>query len=790
MTEPCYCPRCRAAITADSPAGLCPSCLMQMALERATESPDQSSGSENSTAEGAVADLAIPEIIRSFGDYELLQRVARGGMGVIYKARQICLNRIVAVKMMAPGLLVSEAEASRFQTEAEVIANLRHPNIVAVHDVGVFDGQRYFSMDYVEGQSLAAVVRDHPLQAQTAARQVKIIAEAIHYAHQQGILHRDLRPSNVLLDKNGNPRITDFGLAKKLFSDSRLTATGAVLGTPSYMPPEQADGKSNRLGPASDVYSLGAILYELLTGRPPFQAATPLDTILLVLNTEPIAPRMLNPKLSRDLETICLKCMEKDPRWRYQSAQELADDLDRYLKHEPIRARHIGLTPIPLRQNIFNYPLQRYGGGAFSPDGSLLAASGGEGLVTSVWIWDTETATDVAVLRNSQHPVWSGDGRLLATQTVIGSTTQELDLRGSGRSLKLGASIKIWEVAHSTPTYVLPKAASSLAFSPDSKQLVSDVAIWDVVMKFDHPQLQLSSQQLPEYVKVFGVAGQLWAAKYQYSKHPNTSPPAIRLWQIAPERREILLENPGYADLKLDPGEWFAAPGGLAVGPDGKSLVMACVLRWGSGAPGNSFRSIGEGTLELWDLTTQKRLGVLRKGGEAPARVSVSPDGRRLVTYGGGSPANVAIWDFATRKPLRRLEDIREAESALFGPDSRLLFSAGFHGNGTDGSINVHEVETGRNLGIWNGHQGRALALAISPDGRLLASGGDDHTIRLWEVPTGRELARWEAHRLGVTALAFSHNGLMLASSGSDSVLNLWDLHFIRRELAGVGLDW
>lgn len=337
MAEPDFCPNCRSALTADAPAGLCPKCLMGMALELSSEPP------ESLPDDGLVADVTIPESDRSFGDYELLGRIARGGMGVIYKARQICLNRIVAVKMMLPGLLVSEAEASRFQNEAEVIANLRHPNIVAVHEVGAHDGQRYFSMDYVEGQCMAAVVRDHPLPARTAARYVKVIAEAIHYAHQQGILHRDLKPSNVLMDKAGNPRITDFGLAKRLASDSRLTATGTVLGTPSYMPPEQADGKSRRIGPSSDVYSIGAILYELLTGRPPFQAATPLDTVMLVLNTDPIAPRMLNPKLSRDLETICLKCLEKDPRWRYQSAQELADDLDRYLKREPIKARPINL---------------------------------------------------------------------------------------------------------------------------------------------------------------------------------------------------------------------------------------------------------------------------------------------------------------------------------------------------------------------------------------------------------------------------------------------------------------
>src|SRR5262249_28350202 len=198
MAEPGFCPKCHGVLTTDAPAGLCPRCLMGMALELSSEH------SESLPDEGFVTDAAIPESDRSFGDYELLGRIARGGMGVIYKARQGCLNRIVAGKMMLPGMLVVDREARRFQNEAEVIADLRHPNIVAVHEVGAHDGQRYFSMDYVEGQSLAAVVRDHPLPARTAARYVKVIAEAIHYAHQQGILHRDLKPSNVLLDKAGN----------------------------------------------------------------------------------------------------------------------------------------------------------------------------------------------------------------------------------------------------------------------------------------------------------------------------------------------------------------------------------------------------------------------------------------------------------------------------------------------------------------------------------------------------------------------------------------------------------
>jgi WD40 repeat protein/tRNA A-37 threonylcarbamoyl transferase component Bud32 len=271
----------------------------------------------------------------------LLEEIARGGMGLIYKARQLSLNRIVALKMMLPSLLASATEVQRFRAEAEAAANLQHPNIVAIHEVGEHEGQLYFSMDYVEGQSLAAQVRDHPLPAETAARYVKTAAEAIHYAHRQGFLHRDLKPSNILIDAANKPRITDFGLAKRMESDSRLTTTGAVLGTPSYMSPEQAAGKNDQVGPESEVYSLGAILYELLTGRPPFQAATPLDTVLLVLNSEPVAPGLLAPKLNRDLETICLKCLEKERRRRYQSAQELADDLGRYLNRKPIVARPI-----------------------------------------------------------------------------------------------------------------------------------------------------------------------------------------------------------------------------------------------------------------------------------------------------------------------------------------------------------------------------------------------------------------------------------------------------------------
>jgi tRNA A-37 threonylcarbamoyl transferase component Bud32 len=312
MIDARTCPECGAKLPGDLLGGLCPKCVVKIAL-----------GSQ----------------VRYFGDYEVLEEIGRGGMGVVYKARQASLNRLVALKMLLGGGFASEESLKRFQAEAEAVANLQHPNIVAIHEVGVHEGLHYFSMDYVAGPDLAGLVRDGPLPADQAARYVQRIAEAVHYAHQQGILHRDLKPSNVVIDQFDQPRITDFGLAKRLADDSNLTITGQVLGAPSYMPPEQAAGKRGEVGVPSDVYALGAILYHLLTGRPPFQDETVQDTLAQVVNADPVAPRRLYPSLPRDLETICLKCLRKDPKARYASAEALAADLRRWQAGEPILAR-------------------------------------------------------------------------------------------------------------------------------------------------------------------------------------------------------------------------------------------------------------------------------------------------------------------------------------------------------------------------------------------------------------------------------------------------------------------
>jgi serine/threonine protein kinase/tetratricopeptide (TPR) repeat protein len=335
------CPKCGATVFADAPQGCCSVCLVRTGLASLDNKDDEAS------------EPTVARMLKDFGDYELLQEIGRGGQGVVYRARQKSLNRIVALKVIGLAHWATEAHVKRFRLEAEAAASLNHPCIVPIYEVGERDGACYFSMGLVEGGQLDAVAKSatadsscgerEPMPIRHVAELIAKLARTVHYAHEHGILHRDIKPGNILLDATGEPHLTDFGLARLVETESTVTRTMEVLGTPSYMAPEQAVGNNARVAGATDIYGLGAVLYQLLTGHPPFAGGTTFETVRLVLETEPRQPRLWNPKVNRELATICLKCLEKDPQRRYSSALALAEDLERWLKHEPIRARRTGI---------------------------------------------------------------------------------------------------------------------------------------------------------------------------------------------------------------------------------------------------------------------------------------------------------------------------------------------------------------------------------------------------------------------------------------------------------------
>jgi serine/threonine-protein kinase len=325
------CPKCGATVFADAPQGVCSVCLFRTGLASLDNEDDEA------------FEPTVARMLKDFGDYELLQEIGRGGQGVVYRARQKSLNRIVALKVIGLAHWATEAHVKRFRLEAEAAARLNHPCIVPIYEVGERDGACFFSMGLVEGGQLDAVAKREPIPIRHAAELIAKLARTVSYAHEHGILHRDIKPGNILLDAEGEPHLTDFGLARLVETESTVTRTMEVLGTPSYMAPEQAVGNNARVSSATDIYGLGAVLYQLLTGHPPFAAGTTYETVRLVLDTEPRQPRLWNRKIDRDLTTICLKCLDKDPQRRYSSALALAEDLERWLKHEPIRARRTGL---------------------------------------------------------------------------------------------------------------------------------------------------------------------------------------------------------------------------------------------------------------------------------------------------------------------------------------------------------------------------------------------------------------------------------------------------------------
>lgn len=359
MTQLKKCSTCGTVLPPDAPAGVCPRCLLKAGMDdSANACADDATlvGEPRPTVSRRDEQVTEPDTslssdvspagtkVRYFGDYELLEEISRGGMGVVYRARQTRLNRMVAVKMILAGQLASEADVRRFQTEAEAVAILDHPGIVPIFEVGEHDGHHFYSMALVDGESLADQIARKPLSPVEAAKLVRTISLAVAYAHQKDVIHRDLKPSNILIDQNGEPRVVDFGLARRKSIESSLTAAGQVLGTPGYMPPEQASGNTDLVRESADIYGLGAILYAILTGRPPFEADSAIDTLKQVADCDPVPPSAINPDVNTDMQTIVLKCLEKRREDRYSTAAELAEELQRYLTGVPIRARPVSMS--------------------------------------------------------------------------------------------------------------------------------------------------------------------------------------------------------------------------------------------------------------------------------------------------------------------------------------------------------------------------------------------------------------------------------------------------------------
>ena len=335
------CGKCGNKIFDTAPQGLCSVCLFDTGLTILTDSLGGPNAKDFGADNGATS-TDPEELFTASDDYELLEEIGRGGQGVVYRARQKSLNRTVALKVIGISHWRTKAHLKRFRLEAEAAARLNHPFVVPIHEIGQRKGRCYFSMGLVEGGRLDEIAKGEPMLPRQATQVIAKLARTVHYAHQHGIIHRDIKPGNILLDTKGEPYLTDFGVARLLETENDATCTIEVSGTPSYMAPEQAHANNGHVSSATDVYGLGAVLYQLLAGQPPFTGGTPFETVRLLLETEPRQPGLLNPKVDRDLSTICLKCLEKDPKRRYSAALALAEDLEHWLRHEPIRARRTG----------------------------------------------------------------------------------------------------------------------------------------------------------------------------------------------------------------------------------------------------------------------------------------------------------------------------------------------------------------------------------------------------------------------------------------------------------------